>query len=450
MLTPRTRFATAPDGARIAYQVVGAAGRDVMFVPDWLSSIDLMWEHPASARFLDSLCEVGRLVLFDKRGNGDSDPATFERGAMGATAEQGAADLVTVLDAVGSTEADVVTTSTGAWPALMLSATAPERVRRLVAHDPAVRLVRSDDYPHAMTEAVLQALIDNIEGHWGEGTSLLYYAPDEWGDTALREWLGRYERLATSRTFMLETWRNAAEADLRPVLPLVHAETLVLSHLNNPLLSGEQGRFLANSVPSARFVGLDGSNLFPWGDERVAAHIERFLGETGDSRREPEMRRVLATILFTDIVASTSRLADVGDRRWRQLLDEHDRLGADLVERFRGRVVKRTGDGLLAVFDGPARAVRCATALSEAASRRLGVELRAGVHTGEIELRGEDVGGMSVHLAARVMANAGGGEVLTTRTVKDLTTGSGLAFNARGARTMKGVPEPWELYSVAD
>lgn len=445
---PRTRFVTAPDGARLAYQVIGEGDRDVVFVPDWLSSIDLMWEHPASARFLDSLSELGRLVLFDHRGSGGSDPATFDHGAMGAAFEQGAADLVTILDAVESTEVDVVTTSIGVGAVFMLSATSPARIRRLVAQDPAVRLVNADDYPYAMTQDTLDALVDNVERYWGQGTSVLYFAPELWPDTALRDWLGRYERLATTRTFMLDCWRSAPQTDLRQLLPLVQAETLVISHTGNPMVNHEQGRYIASSLPNARFVSLDGSNVLPWADQRVADHIREFLGQSGDPVRETD--RVLATVLFTDIVDSTSRLASVGDRTWRHLLDEHDRLGSGLVERFRGRIVKRTGDGLLAMFDGPARAVRCAIALTEACPHRIGVELRAGLHTGEVEVRGEDLGGISVHIAARVMAHASGGEVVATRTVRDLTTGSGLAYRELGAHPLKGVPDPWELYAVTD
>lgn len=446
MPAPRTRFITAPDGGRVAYQVVGDGDRDVVFIPDWLWSVDLMWENPAIARFLDGLAELGRLIMFDKRGCGGSDPASTDRTLMGATAEQGAEDLLSILDAARSVEVEVVATTTGAWPAMLLAATAPQRVRRLVLLDPVVRLTWAEDFPHGLTPDLLDQLVRAIEHHWGEGTSLLFYAPELWSDVRLREWLGRVERLSSGRLFMLNTWRNAAEADMRSVLPLVQADALVIAHADNSL-SG-QSRYIASRLASSRVVEIPGTNLLDWGNDQIQTEIRGFLGE--DSKGARDANRVLATLLFTDIVDSTSQLASVGDQRWRQLLDEHDELGVNLVERFRGRVVKRTGDGLLAMFDGPARAVRCATALASSAQQRLGVELRAGVHTGEVELRGDDVGGMSVHVAARVMAEASGGEVLITRTVKDLTTGSGLTFTPLGVRSLKGVPDPWEVYAASD
>jgi class 3 adenylate cyclase len=437
-------FAIAPDGAHIAYQVVGEGPVDLVLVTDWASSIDLMWEQPRIERFLRRLASIGRLILFDKRGNGASDSAPIQLGRFGATMEQAAEDLLVVLDAVDADRPDLIASTYGGWPALLFAATHPERCSRLVLQDCCARLMRDDDYAPGLEPATLDWVIKGLGSGWGRGVNLAS-EPDLWADRALRRWYGRYERLACDRTYMLQAWTQMGEIDLRTILPSIHAQTLVLAHDQDKLIGSGSGRFLAERIPAAELVELDGTSSKFWADERNADHIAAFLGSPADDVGDDD--RVLAAVLFTDLVSSTPMVATLGDRRWRELLDAHDALTGDLLTRFRGRLVDRTGDGLLATFDGPARAVRCAAAICDEVGR-LGVEVRAGVHAGEIELRGEDVGGIAIHLAARVMSVADRGQVVVSRTVKDLTAGSGLSFADRGMHELKGIPEPWQLFTL--
>jgi class 3 adenylate cyclase/pimeloyl-ACP methyl ester carboxylesterase len=442
---PETMFAVAPDEGRVAYQVVGEGNLDLVLLTDWISSIDLMWEEPRIERFLRRLTSVGRLILFDKRGNGASDAGPIEQGRFGATMEQAAEDLLVVLDAVDSRRSVVVANMYGGWPALLFAATHPESCDRLVLIDCCARLVSDVDYPSGIDPATLGRVIEGISEGWGRGVSLTF-DPVLWEDWELRRWYGRYERLAAERTYMLQRWRQMGEIDVRGALSLVHAPTLVIAHdPASPMIGTDSRRFLAEHIPSSELVELDGTSTFFRADERNVEHIIGFLGESVD--RGGDEDRVRATVLFTDLVSSTEMVASLGDTRWRELLDAHDRLTGELIGRLRGRLIGRTGDGLLATFDGPARAVRCAAAICDEV-RQLGVEVRAGVHAGEIELRGENVGGIAIHLAARVMSVAGGGEVVVSRTVKDLTAGSTIKFTDRGSHELKGIPDKWQLFTL--
>lgn len=444
--SPDVRFATAPDGARIAYQVVGDGPRDLVLLTDWVSSIDLMWEQPRMERYLRRLAAHGRLILFDKRGNGGSDHAPIVEGRFAATVEQAADDLLVVLDAAGCERPDLVSSTYGGWPALLFAATHPERCGRLVLQDACARQMSAEDYAHGIDEQTQAAVVEGLMAGHGRGVGLFGWDPALGEDSELRSWYGRYERLACDRAFIAEGWRRMGEIDLRAVLPLVRAETLVIAHAEGGMLMGAgSGSFLADRIGDAQYVELPGPATPFFGDERVSEEIDRFLGE--DAPAAVSDNRVLASVLFTDLVESTPMAARLGDQRWRTVLDEHDNLVDACLSRFRGRLVKRTGDGILATFDGPARAVRCAELICRDA-RRLGVEVRAGVHAGEIELRGDDVGGIAVHLAARVMGQAEPGEVVVSRTVKDLTAGSGLSFEDRGTRELKGVPDPWQLFAL--
>lgn len=442
---PDTRFVVAPDGAHIAFQTVGDGERDLVLVTDWASSIDLMWEQPRIVRFLARLASIGRLILFDKRGNGASDGLSFGRGEFGGAMEQTSDDLLAVLNAAESKRVDVVGSTFGGFPAMLFAATHPERCDRLVLQDSCPRFLSDGDYDGGLPQATLEAIIGAIGKLWGRGVTLSTQ-PDLYGDRALRRWYGRYERLACDRTLMLQAWQQMTEIDARPVLPSIQASTLVIAHDRAFVVGEGAGRYLAEHIPTAELVALDGGGEMFWADERIVEHVVKFLGAESDETTDED--RVLATIVFTDLVASTPKLAELGDRRWKEILDEHDARTERLVSKFRGRLVQRTGDGLLATFDGPARGVRCAQAICNEVGE-LGVEVRSGVHVGEIELRGEDIGGIAVHLAARVMGEADAGEVLVTRTVKDLTAGSGLAFEDRGLHQLKGMPEPWQLLALA-
>lgn len=426
----------------MAYQVVGSGDRDVVFLTDWSHSIDLMWELPQIERFLRRLASVGRLILFDKRGNGASDGRALGSADFQGVVEQSAEDLLAVLDEVGSERADLVASTAGGLTAMLFAATHPERCGRLVLQDGFPRPVSAPDYPCGLDEAGLRVFVDGIRTGWGKG-SLLSLQPDLFENRDLRMWCGRYERMAVERSWMVEAWEQIASLDIRAILPSVQAPVLLLTHDNAPGFGHGHGKFLASNLPSAELVELDGPGCLFWADDRIAELAVSFLDVA--SHAIVDENRVLATILFTDLVSSTLSLAEMGDRRWREFLDAHDAMTGNLVTRFRGHLVHRTGDGLLATFDGPARGVRCAEAMCEEVGG-LGIGVRAGVHVGEIEVRGVEIGGLAVHLAARVMSEADAGQVVVTRTVKDLTVGSGLTFEDLGLHELKGIPDPWQLH----
>ncbi len=355
--------------------------------------------------------------------------------------EQSAEDLLAVLDAVESERADLVASTAGGTTAVLFAATHPERCGRLVLQDACPRVVSSPDYPHGLDEMELQAVIEGIRSGWGKGSALAQQ-PDRFEDRDLRLWYGRYERLAVERSWMVQAWEQIAVLDVRAILASVQAPTLLLVHDRAPAFGNGHGRYLAEHMPSAELVELDGPGCLFWADEHIVDSAVDYLGAAKSGVVDES--RVLATIVMTDMVSSTLTLAQMGDRRWREVLDAHDRVTGQLVTQFRGRLVNRTGDGLVATFDGPARGVRCAEAMCGEVGV-LGVEVRAGVHVGEIELRGEEIGGIAVHLAARVMSEAHAGQVMVTRTVKDLTAGSGLSFDDMGIHELKGIPDPWQL-----
>lgn len=444
MQVPQTRYATALDGARVAYQTIGDGPRDILLNTNWLSSIDLMWDEPRYERCLRRLASHGRLILFDKRGTGASDPLEVRDGAFDVSLlEQANEDMLVVLDEVDSTSAALVGADTGGIAAIIFAATHPERVDALVLQDTCARFNTSDDYPWGLDAAELEAIIDAVRESWGTGIALAALAPSLEGDPSTLRWCARFERLSVPPATMIVQFEDAAQIDVRAVLPLVRVPTLVLSHDASAFIPVGQGRYLADHIPQARHVELDGSDIWLFSDPRLADEICSFLGEPPSHADDDD--RVLAAVLFTDLVSSTAQLAELGDRRWKELLETHDRILARAVSDHRGRLVDRAGDGMLATFDGPARAVRCATAIGTEL-RKLGLEMRAGVHAGEIELRSDGVAGIAVHLAARVMAKAGTGEVVVSRTVRDLTIGSGLDFQDRGEHELKGIPGTWQLF----
>lgn len=444
MQVAQTRYATGPNGARVAYQTIGDGPRDVLLNTNWLSSIDLMWDEPRYEHCLRRLASHGRLILFDKRGTGASDPLDVRDGAFDVSLlEQATEDMLVVLDAVESTSATLVGADTGGVAAIIFAATHPERVDALVLQDTCARFNVSDDYPWGLDAAEVTAIIDAVRESWGTGIALAALAPSLEEDPSTLRWCARYERLSVPPATMIVQFEDAAQIDVRAVLPLVRMPTLVLSHDASAFIPVGQGRYLADHIPQARHVELDGSDIWLFSDPRLADEISSFLGEPPSYADEDD--RVLAAVLFTDLVSSTVQLAELGDRRWKELLETHDRVLARAVSDHRGRLVDRAGDGMLATFDGPARAVRCATAIGTEL-RKLGLEMRAGVHAGEIELRSDGVAGMAVHLAARVMAKASAGEVVVSRTVRDLTVGSGLNFQDRGVHELKGIPGTWQLF----
>jgi class 3 adenylate cyclase len=449
MLPPvETRFAVT-SGGKVAYQVVGSGPTDLVFFPDWLENIEVIWEEPRQELFLNELASFSRLILFDKRGSGISDPVPHGVLDAGATLELAAEDLRAVLDACGSKQADIVAVGVGTWSTILFAATVPSRVRRLVLIDAAVGLSGlTTGGTAARSPAEKARFIERLIAGHGTGELLRMLAPKAYPDEAFRRWWARYERLGLTPKYFDVFWRSAGEIDLTPILPTVRAPTLVLSRAESRVYPIEHGRFIAQQIPGATFRELPGGDelVFMEQSQRIVEEVRQFL--TG-VRETPEVDRILATMVFTDIVGSTEQLAAVGDRTWRDRLLRHHAAVRDAIERFRGREIETAGDGFLATFDGPARAIRCAMAIREGVSA-LGIQIRAGIHTGECELVGDKIAGIAVHTAARVMNAAAPGEILVSRTVKDLVAGSGLAFEDRGLHDLKGIPDRWQLFALVD
>lgn len=440
---PQTRYAKSGD-VHIAYQVVGEGPLDLVFIPGWISHVDLWWEEPAFARFFARLASFTRLILFDKRGTGLSDPVPL---TQLPTLEERMDDVRAVMDAAGSGRAAFLGVSEGGVMALLFAATYPQRTRALTLYGSYARISWAPDYPHGFPRADYEKLVKRVEKGWGTGMTLKYWAPSHKGDERLQQTWARFERLGASPGASLTLLTMNYEIDVRPILPTVGVPTLVLHRRDDRLVPVQHGRYLAEHVRGARYVELPGTDhaFFTGDTEALLAEIQEFL--TG-ARPQPEPDRVLATVLFTDIVGSSERAAELGDHRWRDLLDSYYAAVRRQLDRFRGREIDTAGDGVFATFDGPARAIRCGAAIASGA-RQLGFEVRAGVHTGECEVIGDKVGGIAVHTGARVAAMAKPGEVLVSHTVKDLVAGSGLRFEDRGTQTLKGIPGEWRLFSVA-
>jgi len=434
------------DDLHVAYQVLGDGPIDLLALTNGTSvSIDRD-DEPHWSRFDRRLASFTRLIRFDPCGLGLSDPIA---GGSGPTIDGWMRDAVAVLDAVKSSAAAIFGVSEGGLVALMLAATYPERVPALVLMHTWARLLRDPDYPEGIPWSVVERFVETVTdpAHGGEPLDdVAFMAPSMADDDEFRLWWRRAGQRGASPGIARAVHVMATTADLRALLPTIRVPTLVLHRVDNQFLRPGHARHLAEHIADARLVALPGSDHVPFvGDtDELLGEIEEFL--TG-SRTEASPDRVLSTILFTDIAESTTRAVGAGDRRWRELLDDHDRMVEREVRRFGGRRIKTMGDGALATFDGPARAVRCGVAIRDAANQ-LGLAVRVGVHTGEIERRGEDVAGIGVHIAARVQSCAEPGQVLVSRTVTDLVAGSGITFTDRGARLLKGIPDPWQLYSV--
>ncbi|HEV8424116.1 MAG TPA: adenylate/guanylate cyclase domain-containing protein [Actinomycetes bacterium] len=444
-MQPETKYARLGDD-RIAYQVLGEGPPDLVLTMGAFGHVDLQWEDPGIALFLRGLASFTRLVAFDRRGTGASDPLPDDAPPPW---EAYADEVTAVMDAVGSRQAALMATTAEAGPmALFFAATRPERTSALIVGNATARYVAADDYPIGIPPEQAEAIISRVEDTWGTGDRIADGIPSRAGDERFRRWMARIQRSIASPRTVHTFLRALFRVDVRPLLPLIQAPTLVLHRRDFPMLPIEHGRYLAEHIPGARLVELPGSDgPLAWETpELTLRHIEEFL--TGAPRTAPTSR-VLATVLFTDIVASTERAAELGDRRWRELLQVHDDLANRLVERWGGRVVKTTGDGMLATFDGPGRAIGCVVALRDQLGD-IDVQVRAGLHAGEVELRGDDVGGIAVHIASRVMATAGAGEIVVSRTVRDLVAGSDITLQDRGSRRLKGVDGVWQLFAVAD
>ena len=439
-MLPEIRYARSGE-VNIAYQVLGKGPPDLVLVPGWVSNIDVFWEEPALARFLTRLSSFSRLILFDKRGTGLSD-----RVADMPSLELRMDDVRAVMDAAGSERAALFGFSEGGAMSALFAATHPSRTSALIMQGAFARRTWAQDYPWGRTQQQLETHLEQLRRDWGGAFGIEARAPSMATDQRMRQWWARWLRSSASPAAAEKLARMNAEIDVRPVLGAIRVPTLLLHSVNDRFIDIATSRYMAERIPGAKFVALAGIDHIPWGcdSDAILDEIEEFL--TG-IRRGPEPDRVLATVLFTDIAGATEKAANLGDRRWRDLLDAHDTLVRRELARYRGREIDTAGDGFLAAFDGPARAVRCASAISGGV-QALGIEVRVGVHTGECEVMGHKLGGISVHIGARIAALANPGEVLVSGTVKDLVAGSGLSFRERGSERLKGVPGEWRLYTV--
>jgi class 3 adenylate cyclase len=439
---PPVRFARRPDGHNLAYQVLGDAELDLVFLLGYATHLGLLWEEPSVAGFLHKLAAFSRLILLDRLGSGLSD-----RGPTDQTFEDDMDDVALVLDGVGSERAALFGCALGGRLALLFAATYPERTSAVVTFAAHPASMRDEDYPWGSSQEQREQLLASIRGgSGGLSDSLPRMAPHEAADPSFRHWWQMYNRSAVTPPEAYQIVMALGPVDIRRLLGSIRVPTLLLHRSGDRWVDVHTSRYMAKRIPGARLVELPGDDHLPcFGDQdAVVALTQQFL--TG-SLPVADPDRMLATVLFTDLVDSTKLATELGDRRWHRTLEQHNQVVGANFARFRGKEIKTTGDGFLAIFDGPARAIRAAHAIRAELAEH-GLQVRVGLHTGEVELLGHDIGGIAVHIAARVMAQAGAGEVLCSRTVKDLVAGAGFAFADRGTRRLKGVADRWQLYAV--
>jgi pimeloyl-ACP methyl ester carboxylesterase/class 3 adenylate cyclase len=439
---PETHYAKAPDGTSIAYQVIGDGPVDLVYASGIWSNVELMWEEQRWAHFLERLAKFSRLILFDMRGVGLSD-----RGSEPPVLELQRDDVGAVMDAAGSSDAIVFGGARAATMAMLFAATHPDQTKALVLYAPVAKTVSTPDFPYGKTPEEQRVFFERFVREVGTGQNLALQAPSVAADERFVRWWARFERLVASPSAFEELGRIFTDVDVRDVLPAIHVPTLVIHREDDAIVLERQARYVADQIQGATYVQFPGEDHLPFigAADAIVDEVEQFV--TG---RRPirETDKVLATILFTDIVDSTRRQAELGDLGWKQLVERHHAIVRDLLNQYRGEEQDTAGDGFYVRFDGPARAIRCAQDIVETI-RPLGIEVRAGLHTGECEIVDGKCSGLSVSIGARVMANAGPSEVLVSRTVKDLTAGSGLTFGDAGEHELKGVPDRWHLYRVA-
>jgi class 3 adenylate cyclase len=442
---PETKY-TRSGELHIAYQTVGEGDVDLVYIPGWVSHVEEIWQLPRYARFLDRLTSFSRLIVYDKRGTGASD-----RLVSRLSLDEQMDDLRAVLDATGTERAALFGAQDGASIGIVFAATHPERTRALITFGTRARFLEAPDYPWGLPTAMIEPMLENMEHAWADREANVSFAtyinPGLRNDEETLDFMMHLARVSASPDASRRQMEMYTGIDLRAVLPTIGTPTLVIARSNDSFYGPDHARFIAEHTPGARYVELPGTDAFiPAGDlDAIADEIEEFV--TGQRpQREPD--RVLATILFTDLVASTQRSAEMGDRAWRDLLDRHDAIARRQLDRFRGRWVRHTGDGFLATFDRPAGAIRCAVETRDMTTT-LGIETRSGLHAGEVLLRGDDLAGLAMSIGARVMEQAGDGEILVSQSVKDLVAGAGIEFADRGVRSLKGVPGEWHLFKVA-
>ena len=437
---PETKYVKSED-VNIAYQVTGEGQFDIVIVPGWVSHIEYAWEQFYYARFLHRLASFCRLIILDRRGTGLSDPV-----AQLPMLEQRMEDVRAVMDAAGSKRAALLGISEGGPMCILFATTYPQRTASLILYGTFAKGSWDPEYPWGSTDEEAEERLNKLENGWGRGITVERFAPSLAKDKEFLQSWGKFERLGLSPGRVRLLWQMARDCDVRHILPVIRVPTLVLNRSGDQITPTEGARYLAEHIPGAKYIELPGEDHFPWvGDiDAILKEVQEFV--TG-VRYVPEINRVLATVLFTDIVGSTERAVELGNHQWRDLLEQHHNIVRSELNRFKGREVDTAGDSFFATFDGPARAIRCAWAIQEAVER-IGLSIRAGLHTGECEMMGNKVSGIAVHIGARVMEKAEPGEVLVSSTVKDLVAGSGLHFNDRGLNTLKGIPGEWRLFLV--
>jgi class 3 adenylate cyclase len=439
---PEIHYTKTPDGVSIAYTVFGHGPVDLLCIPGFVSHLEVLLEAPGADRYFGRLGSFCRVVMYDKRGQGLSD-----RPSTPPTLEQSMEDARAVLDSAGSARPAIFAVSEGGPTSALLAATYPERVSALVLYGTWARLLQGPDYPAGISLEVFDRFIATAQRDWGGPVALRLWVPSLADDPVVQRWWAKLLRTGISPGGAEALLRLYTEIDARHVLSTITVPTLVLHRVGDRMIPIEAGRALAEGIAGAKFLELAGGDHLPLADpDQIVDEVEEFL--TGQ-RAAPEPDRMLATVMFTDIVNSTAKAAELGDRRWRQVVERHDELLRGAIRRYRGREVKTMGDGFLATFDGPARAIHAATAARDAV-RSLDLEIRAGLHTGELEVMDADIGGIAVNIGARVSAMAAAGEVLVSRTVTDLVAGSGIEYDGRGTHALKGIPGEWQLYAVKD
>ena len=440
MPAPITRYARSGD-VHLAYQVVGGGPRDLVFALDWASHLEVLWEQPFVQELVLSLARFSRVIWFDMRGVGLSDRV------LESAPEDWIDDVAAVMDAAGSVRASLVAHGHASQMALMAAATHPDRIESLVLMNGFARFSRADDYPAGIPPKAGEQLLAQVAHTWGRGTMAGFLGPSVAANPGMTDWYSRLERFTASPGTALAKMRTILELDVREVLPLVTCPTLVIQNTGDAYVRAGHGRYLAQHIAGAQLLERDSADHWPVPEPDLLVAIQEFI--TGAQVEEPEVDRILTTVLFVDVVGSTERVSELGDRRWQALLDQFVSTVQLQLQTHRGVLVDRSGDGILATFDGPARAIRCAWGIRDSL-QRAGLEVRTGLHTGEVTQRQGDVAGIAVHIGARVSELAEPGEVLVTRTVRDLVAGSGIDFADRGEFPLKGVPEQWELYATAN
>ena len=440
MSAPRTQYARSGD-VHLAYQVIGEGPRDIVLVLDWASHLEALWEQPLVAEFISSLNRFARVIWFDMRGVGLSDRVVD----AAVSAEDWLEDVSAVMDASASERATIVAHGHAVQLALLFAATHPERVDSLVLINGFARLLRSEVYPAGMPPEARDSVLARIETEWGTGRLATVLAPSVASQPGVKDWYGRVERYAASPGTALAKMRAISELDVRNVLPLVAAPTLVVHNRDDWFIRVGHGRYLAEHIAGAHLLERDSADHWPIGDADLLGAIEEFV--VGSRSEDSDVDRFLATVLFVDVAGSTERVSEIGDRSWDALLGRFETIVGRVLRDHRGELVNTSGDGLLATFDGPARGIRCAWSLRDSL-KQTGLEVRSGIHTGELTRRNGGVAGIAVHIGARVSALAEPGEVLVTRTVRDLVAGSGIVFEDRGEHALKGVADRWALYAA--